>query len=92
MRRRASASARLARRLAILAPAAATLALAACEHDADRTAERSANGSAGADWLGYNRTLDGQRYAALDQITRSNVAQLKQVCELKLGEEGPRRA
>jgi alcohol dehydrogenase (cytochrome c) len=42
-----------------------------------------------ADWPGYNNGHDGQRFAALDQINTSNVSQLKRVCELQLGEEGP---
>jgi alcohol dehydrogenase (cytochrome c) len=41
-----------------------------------------------ADWPSYNKTLDGQRYSELAQITPSNVARLKPVCELGLGEEG----
>ena len=40
------------------------------------------------DWPSYNRTLDGQRYSPLAEITPANVAQLQPVCELGLGEEG----
>jgi alcohol dehydrogenase (cytochrome c) len=40
-------------------------------------------------WPGYSNSLDGQRFATLDQIDTSNVARLRPVCELQLGEEGP---
>jgi alcohol dehydrogenase (cytochrome c) len=33
-----------------------------------------------SDWPIYNRTLTGERYAPLDQINRTNLARLKQVC------------
>src|SRR5688500_315945 len=39
-------------------------------------------------WPSYNRTLDGQRYSPLTEITARNVAQLRPVCEFGLGEEG----
>ena len=39
-------------------------------------------------WPSYNRTLDGQRFSPLNQITTQNVAQLKPVCEFGMGEEG----
>jgi alcohol dehydrogenase (cytochrome c) len=32
------------------------------------------------DWPSYNRTLTSERYAPLDQINRTNVARLKQLC------------
>jgi PQQ-dependent dehydrogenase (methanol/ethanol family) len=32
------------------------------------------------DWPTYNRTLTSERYAPLDQINRSNVSRLKQLC------------
>jgi glucose dehydrogenase len=32
------------------------------------------------DWPSYNRTLTSERYAPLDQINKSNVSRLKQVC------------
>ncbi|HTK38843.1 MAG TPA: PQQ-binding-like beta-propeller repeat protein, partial [Pyrinomonadaceae bacterium] len=43
---------------------------------------------ADGDWPGYNRTLDGQRYSPLNQITADNVGTLKQVCVADLGESG----
>lgn len=47
-------------------------------------------GAANADsgWLTYNRGYDGERYADLNEITRDNVAGLKPLCEVNLGEEG----
>src|SRR5919201_748834 len=32
------------------------------------------------DWPSYNRTLTSERYAPLDQINKTNVARLKQLC------------
>src|SRR5258705_7932025 len=32
------------------------------------------------DWPSYNRTLTSERYAPLDQINKSNVSRLKQLC------------
>ncbi|HMJ08696.1 MAG TPA: PQQ-binding-like beta-propeller repeat protein, partial [Pyrinomonadaceae bacterium] len=43
---------------------------------------------ADGDWPMYNRTLDGQRYSPLNQITTANAANLKQVCVADLGESG----
>jgi alcohol dehydrogenase (cytochrome c) len=43
-------------------------------------------------WQGYNNSYDGQRFAALDQINTGNVAGLRTVCELQMGEEGPFQA
>ena len=40
-------------------------------------------------WPGYNRSYDGGRFTPVAQINPHNVAQLKPVCELRLGEEGP---
>ena len=44
--------------------------------------------SADNGWPSYNRSLDGQRYSPLAQITTENVARLKPVCEMAMGEEG----
>ena len=38
------------------------------------------SGVSPSDWRTYNRTLEGDRYSPLDQITTQNVAQLRQVC------------
>ena len=37
-----------------------------------------------SDWRTYNRTLEGDRYSPLDQITAANVAQLRRVCTYDL--------
>jgi alcohol dehydrogenase (cytochrome c) len=58
------------------------LMAASCGRDS-----RSASGDVG--WRGYSNTFDGQRFAAVDQINRDNVARLRTTCELRLGEEGP---
>src|SRR4029434_7392291 len=36
------------------------------------------------DWPSYNRTLTSERYASLDQINRTNVSKLKQLCVFDL--------
>src|SRR5262245_66660065 len=36
--------------------------------------------TAATDWPSYNRTLTSERYAPLDQINKSNVSRLKQLC------------
>ena len=41
---------------------------------------------ASADWPSYRRTVNGQRFSPLTEITRSNVAQLRQVCAYDLPE------
>ena len=41
-----------------------------------------------AGWPSYNGTLDGRRFAAPAQLTPQNVAGLKPVCRVRLGEEG----
>jgi len=78
-------------RLGIGVIAIAALFIAGCDRDATSTrggqAEKPAAENVG--WPGYSNTYDGQRFARLDQINTSNVEQLKTVCELKLGEEGP---
>jgi alcohol dehydrogenase (cytochrome c) len=40
------------------------------------------------DWRGYNNTYDGQRFSGLTGIDRRNVATLKPVCEVSLGDDG----
>ncbi len=39
-------------------------------------------------WPTYNNTVDGQRFAALDQIDISNAASLTEVCRTKIDESG----
>jgi alcohol dehydrogenase (cytochrome c) len=43
---------------------------------------------ADTDWPSYNNTANGQRYSTLDQITTANVAQLSEVCRLKVDDSG----
>jgi alcohol dehydrogenase (cytochrome c) len=83
------ASARFIRRLAICATVVSAFAIAACDRDARYGPEDARSASENVGWVGYNNGYHGQRFAALDQINTRNVAQLKSVCELKLGEEGP---
>ena len=45
-----------------------------------------ASGAAPGDWPSYNRTLAGDRFSPLSQITPSNVAQLGQICTYNLPE------
>lgn len=45
-----------------------------------------ASAVAAADWPAYNRTLAGDRFSPLDEIDRSNVAQLRAVCTYTLPE------
>jgi alcohol dehydrogenase (cytochrome c) len=71
------------REVAIVTTLIVTLLLPACTGNKSRSSRQT------AEWTGYNNTHDGQRFAALDQINTGNVSQLKEVCELKLGEDGP---
>jgi hypothetical protein len=48
----------------------------------------AAGGVPDADWPAYNNTVNGQRYAELDQINTGNVDQLKEVCRLKVDDAG----
>jgi alcohol dehydrogenase (cytochrome c) len=43
---------------------------------------------AGADWEGYNKSLDGQRYSTLDQINVGNAANLREVCRVRIAVRG----
>lgn len=38
------------------------------------------------DWPSYNRTLTSDRFAPLDQINKTNVAQMKEICTYDTGE------
>ena len=42
----------------------------------------------GADWEGYNKSLDGQRFSPLDQINVSNAASLVEVCRVRVASRG----
>ena len=63
--------ARLSTLLAVVAVGTAIVAL----HGAD---------TAATDWPSYNRTLTSERYAPLDQINKSNVSRLRQLCVFDL--------
>ena len=39
-------------------------------------------------WQTYNKSYEGQRYSPLRQIDRTNIATLKRVCEVEVGEQG----
>lgn len=43
---------------------------------------------AGADWEGYNKSLDGQRYSTLDQVNVGNAALLGEVCRVRIAVRG----
>ncbi len=66
------------------------LATAACAREPDvAIAGGALRGALANDpWPSYNRTLDGQRFSPLNQVTTSNAAQLAPVCEFGMGEEG----
>jgi alcohol dehydrogenase (cytochrome c) len=49
---------------------------------------RSGNGG-DADWTTYNRTLAGDRFSPLDEISRANVAALHRACRFETGERTP---
>lgn len=72
-----------ARRSGLVIGVIAAIALGGCRGES-RTAARQT-----AEWPSYNNTTDGERYSPLDQINTGNVSQLKRVCEVQLGEEGP---
>ncbi len=44
--------------------------------------------SADAGWPMFNQTYDAQRYSPLAQIDTTNVAQLKEICRVRVGELG----
>jgi len=48
--------------------------------------DRAVHGAAdpASDWSAYNKTLEGNRYSSLAQITRANVGSLRRVCAFQL--------
>jgi alcohol dehydrogenase (cytochrome c) len=44
--------------------------------------------SDGADWLGYNNTLDGQRFSLLRELNVGNAASLKEACRVRVADRG----
>ena len=86
-------------RTPVLAAAVASVlfALSACsapraDNSADTTHAAPAVAAASApvispqDWPGYNRTLAGDRFSPLAEISRTNVTQIKAICTYKLPE------
>jgi len=55
-------------------------------------AHARADSPPGADWEGYNKTLDGQRYSPLDQIKAANAASLIEVCRVPVAALGSLQA
>ncbi len=54
----------------------------------DTPASAAAKSVPNTGWASYNGGYDSQRFSALNQITAANVAGLRPLCEVKLGEEG----
>jgi alcohol dehydrogenase (cytochrome c) len=69
--------------------AAMLTSLAGCTEQNQASSATSSSSTRNVDWPAYNNTYDGQRFSTLGQINTQNVSNLKQVCELRLGEEGP---
>ncbi|MBL6751672.1 MAG: PQQ-binding-like beta-propeller repeat protein [Nevskia sp.] len=44
--------------------------------------------STGGEWAGYNKTLDGERFSPLRQITPANAAGLAEVCRIEVARNG----
>lgn len=51
--------------------------------------ELDAAGTTPANWLMTNKSYDGQRFVALDQINTGNVKQLKTLCSIDTGVDAP---
>jgi len=94
----------LASTLVVAAPASETLISQnatgpeTAAQQAPSNAEESSGASAPAraaesivreeSWPGYNNGFDGQRYSSLSEINTRNVASLRRICTLRLGDEG----
>jgi len=61
-------------------PAAYALAFVSLHTGAAYAQAARRDDKAGADWLTYNRTYEGDRYSPLAQLTTANVARLRPVC------------
>ena len=70
--------------VALLALSSASVAQNNVQSFTPVTQEMLENPSAD-DWLMYSRTYDAQRFSPLDQITRQNVGQLREVFKKELG-------
>jgi alcohol dehydrogenase (cytochrome c) len=55
----------------------------------DSASVLAGGGGAEVDWLTYNRTLAGDRYSPLGEITQANVSALVRVCRFETGERTP---
>ena len=71
-------------RITSIAALASVLLIGGCHRSA--SAPSPASGVAPGDWPSYNRTLAGDRFSPLGEITRSNVGQLAQLCAYNLPE------
>jgi alcohol dehydrogenase (cytochrome c) len=71
-------------RITSIAPLASVLLIGACHRSA--SAPSPASSVAPGDWPSYNRTLAGDRFSPLGEITRSNVGRLAQLCAYNLPE------
>jgi alcohol dehydrogenase (cytochrome c) len=85
-----------ARILAVIGGCIIAIQLAACRSgDAaggssatDSMAHRGTSLGTNVGWSLYNGGVGGRRFSDLDQITRANVAGLRPLCRLNLGEDG----
>ncbi len=69
--------------VSLLVTGTSTWAAGPNQSDLDRSATSTDT------WLMTNKSYDGHRYVALDQITPANVATLKEMCVLDSGVEAP---
>lgn len=79
------------RRCALLSAAAVTLTLcasAAAVAAGDLVSAAAPDAMPDSQWLSYNGTADGQRYANVAQITPENVSELAEHCRIKLDSSG----
>jgi alcohol dehydrogenase (cytochrome c) len=58
----------------------------ACTHASPSSTGAASSTTHAADWPAYNRTLAGDRFSPLAQITRANVATLQTICSYRLPE------
>src|SRR6266567_2998387 len=54
----------------------------------DHLSAQSPGVGAAADWMTYNGSYAGERFPSLQEITTSNVSQLKRLCTFDTGETG----
>jgi len=68
--------------------AATMVALAATALIASQGASEFEITPFGADWEAFNKLGDGQRFSPLDQVDRTNVDKLVEVCRVQVGDRG----